>query len=179
KAVNRYVQDCLDSMSFVRDVRVKTRTNRGALEMSIRVWVAATQKLDSLQQRIVDTVIDDLKRGFGIARIIEPKIIIESVKTARRRTASESRREQKQKEESQAYLSEDVAALSAPEAMTEKEVLEYAPLESAEEENKAQDQAEDVSPLGSFFGRKSSDETDASQEDAGNDEDGKTEEEEK
>ncbi|MFW6303571.1 MAG: hypothetical protein ACOC2L_03025 [Candidatus Sumerlaeota bacterium] len=179
KAVNRYVQDCLDSMSFVRDVRVKTKTNRGALEMSIRVWVAATQKLDSLQQRIVDTVTDDLKRGFGIARIVEPKIIIESVKTARRRTGSESRREQKKKEESEPYLSEDVAALSAPETMTEKEVLEYAPLESAEEESKTEDQAEDFAPSDSFFGRNSSDETAASQENKAQRKEDKTGEEEK
>ncbi len=135
RAISAYVKDCLDSMSFVRDVRVSTTTQRGALALELRVWVAATDKMDSLQQKLIDTVTDDLQRGFGIARIIEPKIIIEAVKNAPRRKGSAARLpKREEKEASKSLLAPETAALSAPEVMSEKEVLEYAPVDETDSE---------------------------------------------
>jgi len=158
RAISAYIKDCLDTMSFVRDVRVHTQTQRGALALELRVWVAATDKMDSLQQRLIDTVTDDLQRGFGIARIIEPKIIIEAVKSAPRRKGSSSRRTKH--EDNKSLLAPETAALSAPELMSEKEVLDYSAVDESDTDDKQSEESpSESSGFGaSLFGSKSGDE---------------------
>ncbi len=79
-AVNRYLHECLQDLPFVRNVRVQATTGAdGALAVQVRVWISATQQIDSLQQRMLVRVREVLQNSFGVQKLIEPEILIEAV----------------------------------------------------------------------------------------------------
>jgi hypothetical protein len=91
KAVNRYIHDCLISLPCVNDVRVQTRSSGGTLAVDLQVWVAATDKLDNLQEQILKQVVRDVKTGFGATKVLEPVVLVESVKAGKGKAATPQR----------------------------------------------------------------------------------------
>ncbi len=79
-AVNRYLHECLKELPFVRNVRVQASTTAdGSLAVQVRVWISATQQIDSLQQRMLVRVREVVQSSFGVQKFIEPEILIEEV----------------------------------------------------------------------------------------------------
>lgn len=88
-AVNRYLHDCLSALPFIRGARIGSRSVGGTLVTRVRVWVAATDKLDNLQEVILRQVAEDARRGLGLTKVQEPEVLVESVR-ARRRKAKDA-----------------------------------------------------------------------------------------
>jgi hypothetical protein len=79
-AVNRYLYECLKELPFVRNVKVDaTTTSDGALAVQVRVWISASQQLDSLQQRMQARIREVVQSSFGVQKFVEPEILIEAV----------------------------------------------------------------------------------------------------
>jgi hypothetical protein len=88
-AVSRYLHDCLSALPFIRGARIRSRCAGGALVTRVRVWVSATDKLDSLQETILHQVMNDARLGLGLTKVQEPDVLVEAVR-ARRRKAKDA-----------------------------------------------------------------------------------------
>lgn len=84
-AVNRYFHDCLSALPFIRGARISSRCTGGTLVTRVRVWVSATEKLDSLQEAILRQVMTDAREGLGLTKVQEPEVLVEAVRARRRK----------------------------------------------------------------------------------------------
>lgn len=81
KAIERYIRECLMARPFVKDVRITTKGIRGKLTVKLRVSISADRQIHLLQQQLVEQVVEDAKRGFGITDMPIPDIIVEAVQS--------------------------------------------------------------------------------------------------
>lgn len=157
QAVNRYVQDDLLLLPYLRKARVASSVSNGELSITAYVQLLIDGDMEDVEPRLRQRIGDNLRKGLGITHLKKVDVIIESVQI--RKNEAKRRMESSEKDGSSAAAlplhppreaptpepSFSPFSMQANEEETEKPI----------EENLPEDKAEKKGLRGLFGGTKS------------------------
>ena len=81
-AVARFVHDRLESLAFIRRSKIEAKSVRRALEISGKVWVSCSERVDNFHNQICDKIVEETMRALGVTKVLTPKIVFEDLEAS-------------------------------------------------------------------------------------------------